>query len=206
MPSDVAYSTVTSRTLAADSDTVNSTASPSVAPASDTLTAASSPGPRTVVEMCCDSTRPSSVQIAPSSSHGRHASSDIVTSPSESGSISNSHTTSPPWPSAEWVVEAHAVTPPTARTEVTSPTERVGEPRAAAAPDALPSTGRTEVTSPPSTSTPRAPTFSTASLNPTRTLIAFDPSCCAGCDANHARNGIRTPCSWLDDNSLSSTV
>ena len=179
MPSDVAYSTVTSRTLAADSDTVNSTASPSVAPASDTLTAASSPGPRTVVEMCCDSTRPSSVQIAPSSSHGRHASSDIVTSPSESGSISNSHTTSPPWPSAEWVVEAHAVTPPTARTEVTSP---------------------------PSTSTPRAPTFSTASLNPTRTLIAFDPWCCAGCDANHARNGIRTPCSWLDDNSLSSTV
>ena len=143
-----------------------------------------SSGPRTVVEIPCDSSRPSAVQIAPVSSHGRHASSDTVTSPSESGSISNSQTTSPSWP----------------------PTERVVAGAAAAPPGALPSTGRTDVTSPPSTFTPCSGPSATASLNPTRTLIRFDPSCCAGCDANHARNGIRTPCSSLDESSRRSTV
>ena len=52
-------------------------------------------GPSTVVEIPSDSVRPSAVQIAPSSSHGRPASMLTVTSPSPSGSISICHTTSP---------------------------------------------------------------------------------------------------------------
>ena len=89
-------------------------------------------GPSTVVAIPSDSDRPSAVQIAPGSSHGRPASRLTVTSPSESGSISNSHTTSR-----------------SSRPAFRPPAERVPAP-----PGALPPTGRTDVTRPPSTSTP----------------------------------------------------
>ena len=129
-------------------------------------------GPSTVVEIPCDSDRPSAVQIAPGSPHGRPASSDIVRSPSESGSISNSHTTSR-----------------SSRPAFRPPTERVPAPSGASPP-----TGLTDVTSPPSTSTPCSPTSSglssTGSLNATCTLIRFLPSCRSGGDTNR-------PCSAL---------
>ena len=123
-----------------------------------------SSGPSTVVEMSSDSERPSAVQIAPSSSHGRPASMLTVTSPSESGSISNSHTTSR-----------------SSRPALRPPTERVSAPSGASPP-----TGLTDVTAPPSTSTPCAPTScglsSTGSLNATRSLIRFVPSWRSGGD------------------------
>ena len=150
---------------------------PSGMPSNAAVTAAGpGSGPSTVVEIPSDSDRPSAVQIAPGSPHGRPASSDIVRSPSASGSISNSHTTSrscdPAFP------------PPTARVF-----ERVPAP-----PGAWPATGRTDVTSPPSTSSPCSPTFSgvssTASLNATRTFTRFVPSCRSGSDTNHARSAL----------------
>ena len=49
------------------------------------------PGPSTLVEIPGDSARPSEVQIAPGASHACTASSATVRSPSESGSIPNSH-------------------------------------------------------------------------------------------------------------------
>ena len=52
-------------------------------------------GPSSVVAIPSDSERPSAVQIAPASSHGRPASIRIVRSSAEPGSISNSHTLSP---------------------------------------------------------------------------------------------------------------
>ena len=119
-------------------------------------------GPSTVVEIPSDSDRPSAVQIAPSSSHGRPASMLTVTSPCESGSISNSHTTSR-----------------SSRPELRPPNERVPAPSGA-----LPPTARTDVTAPPSTSTPCSPTFAGASLNATRTLIRFVPSWRSGADTN----------------------
>ena len=149
----------------------------------DAVSGGGASGPSTVVEIPSDSARPSAVQIAPGSPHGRPASSVTVRSPSESGSISNSHTTSRSSPPA---------LPP--------PTERVPAPSGA-----LPPTGLTDVTSPPSTSTPSAPTFSGASLNATRTFTRFDPSCCAGGDANHALSGIRTPARSLAESSLRET-
>ena len=125
-------------------------------------------GPSTVVEIPSDSERPSAVQIAPSSSHGRPASRLTVTSPSESGSISNSHTTS------------RSCCP-----ALRLPIERVPAP-----PGALPPTGLTDVTAPPSTSTPSAPTFSGASLNSTRTLIRFSPSWRSGGETKRAPSAL----------------
>ena len=122
--------------------------------------------------MSSDSERPSAVQIAPASSHGRPASMLTVTSPSESGSISNSHTTSP-----------------SCRPALRLPIERLFE-RVPAPPGALPPTERTDVTSPPSTSTPSAPTFSGASLNSTRTLIRFSPSWRSGGETKRPRSAL----------------
>ena len=59
VPSDVAYSTVTCWLLAADSDTVKATASPSAALASDTLAAGMITGPATTLDSECDSGRSS---------------------------------------------------------------------------------------------------------------------------------------------------
>ena len=134
-------------------------------------------GPSTVVEIPSDSVRPSAVQIAPSSSHGRPASRLTVTSPSESGSISNSHTTS------------RSCCP-----ALRLPIERLFEP-VPAPPGALPPTGGlTDVTAPPSTSTPSAPTFSGASLNATRTLIRFSPSCRSGGETKRAPSALPAWC------------
>ena len=132
----------------------------------DAVSGGGASGPSTVVEIPSDSARPSAVQIAPGSPHGRPASSVTVRSPSESGSISNSHTTS-------------RSSPPALR----PPAERVPAPSGASPP-----TGLTDVTSPPSTSTPCAPTFSglssTGSLNATRTFTRFVPSWRSGGDTN----------------------
>ena len=125
-------------------------------------------GPSTVVEIPSDSDRPSAVQIAPGSPHGRPASRLTVTSPSESGSISNSHTTSR-----------------SSRPAFRPPAERFPAP-----PGALPPTGLTDVTAPPSTSTPSAPTFSGASLNATRTLIRFVPSWRSGGETKRAPSAL----------------
>ena len=92
----------------------------------DAVSGGGASGPSTVVEIPSDSARPSAVQIAPGSPHGRPASSVTVRSPSESGSISNSHTTSrssPPAlrPLAERVTAPSGALPPTGLTDVTSP-------------------------------------------------------------------------------------
>ena len=85
VPSDVAYSTVTCRLLAADSDTVKATASPSAALASDTLTAGMITGPATTLDSECDSLRSSSVQIAPDELQFKVAGSVIVRAPVPAG-------------------------------------------------------------------------------------------------------------------------
>ena len=91
VPPAVAYSTVTCAPVAADSDTVNSTALPSVALASDTLSAGTTTGPATVAARECESGRPSSVQMAPLAWQSVVSGSVIVTSSLPLGSTVTVH-------------------------------------------------------------------------------------------------------------------
>ena len=86
MPPEVAYWTVTSWLLATDSDTVNTTASPSVALASDTASAGMITGPATTLDSECDSGRSSEVQIASTALQSVVSGSRIVTASWPSGS------------------------------------------------------------------------------------------------------------------------
>ena len=147
-------------------------------------------GPSTVVEISSDSERPSAVQTAPGSSHGRPPSIRTVTSPSESGSISNSHTAfpssvqvdpgSPHEPSPEGVAVSSFVVHVDFAVPVPSPVSSGGACRA-------------DRTRPPSTCTPclliSSSLASIGSLNVTFAVIRFVPSCRSGIGSNRPISG-----------------
>ena len=90
VPPEVAYATVTVSLLAGDSETVNTTADPSVALASATLTAGVAAGPATVTETAWDSALPSAVHTASSAAQSVVADSDTVTAVVPEGRTGNS--------------------------------------------------------------------------------------------------------------------